>query len=125
MFGFGKKKKMELTLIDAISYCPVLDRISKYLKASNNNGQAEYVDKLVELIRKGNITMFIESINTIDMWGGSGAVWEVGIQDRNIAWKFEREIIRLIDLMEKTEILGRKRAILGVRNFFIKNIRLE
>ena len=40
------------------------------------------------------------------MWGGSGAVWEVYFEDKNLQRKFSFEMLQLINLMEKTKVLG-------------------
>lgn len=40
------------------------------------------------------------------MWGGSGAVWEVHIADKEIDRKFKRAMFDLIDQMEEYNIMG-------------------
>jgi hypothetical protein len=50
--------------------------------------------------------IFIDNINSVNMWGGSGAVWEVYFENQDIQRKFNFEILELINLMEKTKILG-------------------
>lgn len=49
---------------------------------------------------------FVKATNSLDMWGGSGAVWEVYIGAAEEAKTFESEMVKLIDLMEESNILG-------------------
>ena len=57
------------------------------------------------------------------MWGGSGAVWEVYIENKVEAKVFEKEIINLINLMEKSKILGRGKK--PNKKIFINNFHIE
>ena len=118
MFKFRKDKKLELPPAEAQSYRPILTKLSKYLMASDHEGQALFINKLIELIDKEDLTLFVKMINTVDMWGGSGAVWEVDIRDKDLSRKFEREIINLIDLMVKTKISLSSRRLMSIKKFF-------
>jgi hypothetical protein len=110
MFGFYKKKNKNKFLIylkeNPDDYVNVLTYLSNILNKSKNHGQAEVTDKLIELLKQEKFDDFIKLINGVDMWGGSGAVWEVGIGNHIYMRDFQKTIISLIDLMEKTEILG-------------------
>ena len=54
------------------------------------------------------------------MWGGSGAVWEIYIEDEIYYRKFQIEIINLINLMEDINILGK--GIKLIRKLFQNDI---
>jgi len=118
MFWLKKKKaeNLDLILADREDYIAILSKIVLYLQHWAYYGQAEVVEKLIELLTQENLEQFSKLLNSIDMWGGSGAVWEVYIDDPEGAKLFQKEMIRLIDLMEKTKALGR--GIKQIREFF-------
>ena len=119
MFGFLKKQnlKIELTFEERKSYLSILNNLHQILIASNLFGQALVIQSLIDLLLEENISQFILLINSINMWGGSGAVWEVYIENKVEAKVFEKEIINLINLMEKSKILGR--GIKPIKKIFI------
>ena len=106
MFYFGKKKSKELVGVNLHEYEVILNNLIELLNSVNLGFHAQILQKLVEFLQKKEVNQFIKSINTIDIWEGSGAVWEVYIDDVNKNRRFQMEIIRLIDLMEKTRIMG-------------------
>ncbi len=121
MFGFKRKKEntnFELVIAERQNYIAILTGLSQLLNNASNYGQAQIVEKLIELIQHENVELFAKLINGIDMWGGPGAVWDVYIEDKTANDKFQKEIIQLIDLMEKTGILGK--GIKPIREAFIK-----
>ena len=97
-------------------YLSILKNINTILELSNNLPQALVVNKLVVLLQQNNNDTFIDSINSVDFWGGSGSIWEVFIEDINLSEKFRKEIINLIDVMESNDIL--KRNIKPIRKLF-------
>ena len=109
MFGFEKNKKDDFALVVAEqeSFLSILIVLAKLLNNSGNNAQSEFVYKLIEQIDENNLAQFVNLVNGVGMWGGAGAVWEVYIENKNEAKEFEKEIIRLISLMEKTKIIGK------------------
>jgi len=107
MFGFKKKDKdFALVLGERKNYLAIFEILIGLLKKSENFGQAKIIENLVILIQREDWQLFDKLINGVNMWGGSGAVWEVNIQDEAEYKKFQREIIHLINLMERTKILG-------------------
>jgi hypothetical protein len=123
MFRFKENKKNDFTLIivEKDNFLTILKELSQILKNSENNGQSLFINQLVELLYNNEFSQFIKLINSVDMWGGAGAVWEVYIENKNEAYKFETEIIKLICLMEKTKIIVY--GILQIKRFFEKNIK--
>jgi hypothetical protein len=107
MFGFRGNKNFELVVLERQNYLAILTKMPQCLEAAGHNAQAKVVEKLIGLIDTNDLELFTKQINNIGMWGGAGAVWEVYIEDKNKAKEFQKEIIHLIDLMEKTNILGR------------------
>ncbi len=105
------------------NFSEMLDIIHRILLNSKNGGQADVVNGLLEYISKNQDQEFIRHLNGVDMWGGSGAVWEVDIQDEESAERFEAKMVDLIDLMEQTGIMGR--GIKPVRKLFVKNRHLR
>jgi hypothetical protein len=125
MFGFMKKNdnKIELTLVECKSYLSILNKLQQILKAANLGGQALVIQSLMDLILRENIRQFVKLINSIDMWGGSGAVWEVYIENKAEARVFEKEMINLINLMEATNILGG--GIKPIKKIFMDNMKSQ
>lgn len=55
------------------------------------------------------------------MWGGSGSVWEVDIENKDDERQFEMLIVGLIDMMAKDFICGS--GVKSVRKIFVENER--
>ncbi len=121
MFKFMKNKKVDYELVNRESekFLFILNVILQLLNKYEYNAQAEFIQKLLDLLSQQNIILFSKLINGIDMWGGSGAVWEVYIEDKTDTMVFENEMLKLIDLMEQTKILGR--GIKPIRKIFENN----
>lgn len=116
-----KKREPESVFSMQENFISILKNISQYLIISNNLAQSEFIEKLIDLLNDGEIDEFIKDINGIDMWGGAGAVWEVYIDDGIDQIRFEKEMLSLIELMKKTDILGS--GIKSIENLFIKNLK--
>jgi len=110
---------LELTNADISEYIEILNEIIVSLKQSENNDHAKIVHEILEKLAQNQIDEFISKLNSVEMWGGSGAVWEVFIEDNKLQARFENAIIRLINLMERTQILGG--GIKPIRRIFKKN----
>jgi uncharacterized SAM-dependent methyltransferase len=123
MFGFKKNKgdNSFLVLEERPNFLLVLSALMAVLKSSGNNAQSDFIHKLIELLNQSNLDHFVKLINGVDMWGGAGAVWEVYIEDKKIAMEFEREMLSLINLMEKTEIDGK--GIKQIKKIFEDNLK--
>lgn len=122
MFGLMKNKKedFELVYAERQNFLSILSVIFQILNKTSNNAQAEFIQKLIELIDQHNISLFIKLINGVDLWGGAGAVWEVHIENKSVAKVFENEMLKLINLMEQTKILGK--GIKPIRKIFEINL---
>ncbi|MFD0751400.1 hypothetical protein ACFQZS_14715 [Mucilaginibacter calamicampi] len=102
-------------------FIAILSTISNVLIDNNHSAQARVVDNLSSLIGRDEFDSFIKAINSVDMWGGSGAVWEVYIENLDMAREFEIKMLELICLMEETEIIGP--GIKSLKQLFQRNLR--
>lgn len=55
-----------------------------------------------------NQDKFVEKINSVEFWGGSGAVWEIEITDPEKASRFNNLILLLLNEMKAQDILGKR-----------------
>lgn len=76
---------------------------------------------MVNLLNQQKDKEFEKLLNSIDMWRGSGGVREVHIEDRRNAREFEIEMVKLIDFMEDTKMLGK--GIKPIRKILKKDIQ--
>lgn len=88
-------------------YLALLSLIKKLLK-KDDSLQYEYIEELILCIRNQDYLEFKKRINTVDMWGGAGAVWETILKDEKDNERFEKSIIELINLLEKSQWLNRR-----------------
>jgi hypothetical protein len=84
-----------------------LREIRRLLLANGFPGQAEVVERLLHL-NDENPTEFVRLLTSADMWGGSGAVWEVGDLG-NDERAFRDAIISLAGQMDRAD-LGSERS---------------
>ena len=123
MFRYKKNKCDDVVLVleERSGFLLVLTAIKEILQHSANNAKSDFVYKLIDLLNQNNISLFVKLINGVDMWGGSGAVWEVYIEDKKTSTKFEKEMLSLINLMEKTKIIGK--GIKPIKEIFEDNLK--
>lgn len=82
-----------------------LSEVLRLLRRYGCVGQAQVVEDLLALLDK-DTRGFIDSLCGLDVWGGSGAVWETELRSPHIAdsdakqddARFQREVIRLRDI---------------------------
>ena len=108
IFGIESSKTEVFELIkNATSkYLDTLKKIEAILRKGELFGQENVVKNLMQNLITEDYQIFIDNINSVNMWGGSGAVWEVCFENQDLQRKFNFEILELINLMEKTKILG-------------------
>jgi len=124
MFGFKKNKDDNFLLVlkERPNFLSVLTVLMQLLKDSENNTQSDFLYKLIKLLNQNKLSHFVKLINGVDMWGGAGAVWEIYIEDKSKAKVFEKEMLRLISLMEKTKIIGN--GIKPIKRIFEDNLNM-
>lgn len=93
---------------DSEEYERILTRISEICIRNNSSGQAAVLDNAVNNLKSLNIEDFIQVINSVDMWGGSGSVIDLLITDKEDAAIFESEFFQLTNLMKENDILGKQ-----------------
>lgn len=115
--------KKKLSLCEKKNYKNILNYIGIILFYFELFGQYEIISYLLDLLDKNNDEAFIKELNSVNMWGGAGAVWEVGIPQKEVRIIFDRKLIELIDLMESTDVLGR--GIKSLKKLLIWSINKE
>ncbi|OOV25073.1 hypothetical protein BXU11_16105 [Flavobacterium sp. LM5] len=108
IFGieFDKTEVFELVKNAKSKYLDTLKNIETILRKGELFGQANVVENLMQNLETEDYQIFIDDINSVNMWGGSGAVWEVYFENKNLQRKFNFEMLELINIMEKTMVLG-------------------
>jgi len=101
MFSIFKKPK-QLNICKE-EFEPILTNIIECLEKNKNKGQAEWVEKIKAALQNNDKMDFLVKLS-VDMWGGAGAVWEVGFKSVQDDKKFILEIIKLTELMENSGI---------------------
>jgi hypothetical protein len=119
---FKKRKVFQLSEEDETNYLNILNNLFQILLVSNIQ-QSLVIKKLITLLNEKNYNEFNKLINSLEMWAGSGSVWEVYIENENDSSNFEKQMILLINLMEKTNYLGR--GIKSIRKIFETNQNLK
>lgn len=126
MFGFNKSKTKNIAGIrtEKDNYVFILKKLFVLLEKTENYDQANVIQKLIDTIGIDDFHEFFNLVNGVDIWGGSGAVWEVYIENKMDAREFESQMIKLILLMESTKIVCRK-GIKPIKRIFEKNINSD
>jgi len=122
--GIISKENIIKSLSDEeLKFQTTFRNIIQLLESEKHYGQANFVKFIQELLELKKVDEFIKEINSVNMWGGSGAVWEVYFVNKKSERKFQIEIINLIDLMERTKIIVPN--INPIRKFFKKELLKE
>jgi len=112
-------QKRKYNPIEQDKFLPVLDRLIILLRSNSFDGQGELVEKIKDDLLNSDIESFKTKLNSVDMWGGSGAVWEVGgFKTINDEKEFQLEIIKLAELMRKSGIKCSKAQ--SIKRLFIR-----
>ncbi len=73
------------------------------LRENTHEGQANFVESMLKTLINDQEDKVIKALKSVDMWGGSGAVWEVGyFKNKKEEIEFMCQIVNLIDLMKKS-----------------------
>ena len=84
---------------DPRTLIPILKRMEQILQRNDHPGQAEYVAAVATIAEWDPIAV-IPTLTSGVMWGGSGAVWDVGrfeaAEDRR---EFFRSLVQLVEAM--------------------------
>jgi hypothetical protein len=99
-------EKFQLIENHSTEYQTTFDKLEQTLKEADLAAHAEVVRQIHLVLIGKDFQRFIRRMNSVDMWGGSGAVCEVYIKDPILERDYNLGMLRLINLMEKTKILG-------------------
>lgn len=102
-------------------YIETLNNIEKVLREAKIYPQANYVEKTMETLKSYNYEQFEKELKSVSFWGGSGAVWEVYFEDKKLEKRFSVEMVKLISLMEKSQISNN--SIKPLKKIFEREIR--
>jgi hypothetical protein len=101
MFSFFKSQ--EVNLVNKEELISTLTRITEILRDNGYSAQADAVRRPLGFLTTGDELNCIKYLTTVDIWGGSGAAWEVGyFQNTNDEVEFRKCFIRLALLMHQS-----------------------
>ena len=103
MFGLFQRKTIKIInkqhLVDSMT------RIVEILNANGFKAQADAVNKPLHYLNRDDVDNFLKLFKTVDIWGGSGAAWEVGsFLTKQVEREFKNCFIRLSELLKETGI---------------------
>jgi hypothetical protein len=101
-------------------YLDTLKNIKVILRKGELFGQANVVENLMQKLIAEDYQIFVNDINSGNMWGGAGAVWEVYFENKTLQRKYNFEMLELINLMEKTK--GLESGIKPLKKLFEKEL---
>jgi hypothetical protein len=119
MFGLFRRKITDIN--KKTEFIAAMERVSQILLKNGFEGQSEAFTRPIAFLKANDIPNFLKSFNTVDIWGGSGAAWEVGGFS---SWEKEKEFLvafrHLIELMQHNKInYGNARRI---SKFFLQQL---
>lgn len=99
----------------------ILNSLSTILKSAGHDAQSDIVDHGINLLSSRRYNDFYTFVNSFDLWSGSDALWEVSIDNKILKKDFNSNIVALVNLMEKTNLLdSSKESIKAIRTAFQK-----
>ena len=114
-------KKPEISLKNKAELITTMTRIVELLRDSGFSPQADAVRKPLQYLYSDDKDNFVKHLLTVDIWGGSGAAWEVyGFPSRQVEIEFESNFIKLVELMKLCGIKNGKAD--SVAEFFRTDI---
>jgi hypothetical protein len=118
---FRQSKPSEITLLEKEQLIATMTRLVEILHENRHSAQADAVIKPLEYLIANDADNFVKSFLAVDIWGGSGSVWEVGgFSSRQVEIEFQTKIIQLVELMKECGIKSKKAE--SVAGFFKKEI---
>lgn len=107
-------------MVDKSKIVVILHQMSELLEAAEHDGQAAYTREAASLAT-GDWEPFKSALLAVDMWGGSGAVWEVApFPSRGEEKRFTRLVVDLADEMAALRIRDpRVEEISGVLRYWL------
>jgi hypothetical protein len=119
MFGLFKRK--DITIVNKNELISTMTRIVEILRDNAFSAQADAVRKPLQYLYSDDKDNFVKHLLTVDIWGGSGAAWEVApFPSRQIEKEFEKHFVKLVDLMRQCGIKNVKAT--SVEKYFKKDL---
>lgn len=82
-----------------------LTRICALLNESGHVAQATAINKPLQYLQQDEIPDFLKALKTVDIWGGSGSAWEVGVFASDRSQKeFQQIFISLAEQLKNTGV---------------------
>ena len=118
MFNFFKRK---IKIDNKSELISEMEIIMQLLNENNFHAQGNAFKKPIEYLKSDNVEKFIETLNSVDIWGGSGAAWEVnGFNSEKSQKQFFVSFRKLAELMKNTGIKNHKAQ--NISKFFLREI---
>jgi isoleucyl-tRNA synthetase len=120
MWNLFKKRNREIIIINKDKLIQILTRSVEILRDNAYSSQADAMRKPLQYLYLDDTENFIKYLNTVDIWGGSGAAWEVWLEPKEVEKNFMRCIVDLVDELNNTGIkIPRER---GIAKLFKKEL---
>lgn len=117
-------KRIEVLKSDKDEWLRALENLIKVLRDNSHTAQADWVRQIHGSLYQNDIKDFIKKLNSANTWGGSGAVWEVGVfKSREDEIEFAKQLINVVRLM-RTDGISHSKA-RSVERLFIKEYALK
>ena len=111
MCNLFKRKEIEITNKD--EFILTMTRLVELLHANNHSPQAFAIQEPLQYLIANDKNNFLKTLNTVDIWGGAGAAWEVGsFRTREDEREFQECFVKLVELMNE----------IGIKNSKAKNV---
>lgn len=104
MWNLFKSKNKEIVIVNKYRLIEILSKMVEILRDNGYSPQAEAVKKPLQYLYNNDIENFISYLNTVELWGGSGAAWEVYLEPKQVQYEFMKNIVDLVDELGKTGI---------------------
>lgn len=112
MWNLFKKRNKKIIINNKDKLTQILTRTVEILRDNAYSAQADAIRKPLQYLYLDDTENFIKYLNTVDIWGGSGAAWEVWLQPKEIEKEFMQCIVDLVEELNKTGIkIPRERGI--------------
>lgn len=123
MRNFFKNRDKEIIINNKDRLIQILTRSVEILRENAYSAQSDALRKPLQYLYLDDKENFIKYLNTVDIWGGSGAAWEVWLEPKEIEREFMQCIVDLVEELNNTGIKIPKER--GIAKLFKKQLQLE
>jgi isoleucyl-tRNA synthetase len=112
MWNLFKKRNRDIIINNKDKLSQILTKTVEILRDNAYSAQADAIRKPLQCLYLDDTENFIKYLNTVDIWGGSGAAWEVRLEPEEVKNEFMQCIVDLVEELNKTGIkIPRERGI--------------